>query len=94
MAKAAASLPSASCPPPQTDAAGADYPFPSTYEAALNELETLLESLESGQLPLDALLASYQRGAKLLEFCRSRLEAVEGQIKVLDGNEFKPWRAK
>ena len=65
--------------------------LPATYEAALRELESLVSGLESGQLPLDQLLTGYQRGAQLLAFCRSRLEAVETQIKVLEGNELKPW---
>ena len=78
----------------QIDEGAVAAALPTSYEAGLNELEALLESLESGQLPLDALLGSYQRGAQLLAFCRSKLEAVENQIKVLDGNELKPWRAK
>ena len=65
--------------------------LPATYELALQELEGLIASLESGQLPLDQLLAGYQRGAQLLAFCKSKLEAVEGQIKVLEGTELKPW---
>lgn len=65
--------------------------LPATYELALQELEGLISSLESGQLPLDQLLAGYQRGAQLLAFCKSRLEAVESQIKVLEGTELKPW---
>ena len=64
---------------------------PATYEAALQELEALVGRLESGQLPLDQLLTGYQRGAQLLKFCRDRLEAVETQIKVLEGTELKPW---
>jgi exodeoxyribonuclease VII small subunit len=64
---------------------------PVSYEAALEELETLVARLESGQLPLDQLLTGYQRGAELLKFCRGRLEAVEDQIKVLEGTELKPW---
>ena len=64
---------------------------PASYEAALDELETLVAKLESGQLPLDQLLMGYQRGAELLKFCRGKLEAVETQIKVLEGNELKPW---
>jgi exodeoxyribonuclease VII small subunit len=71
--------------------AGAAPPLPATYEAALQELEGLVASLESGQLPLDQLLTGYQRGAQLLSFCKGRLEAVETQIKVLEGTELKPW---
>ena len=65
--------------------------LPETYELALQELERLITELESGQLPLDQLLSSYQRGAQLMAFCKSKLEAVENQIKVLDGNELKNW---
>ncbi|MEO8021478.1 exodeoxyribonuclease VII small subunit [Polaromonas sp.] len=64
---------------------------PASYEAALEELETLVVRLESGQLPLDQLLTGYQRGAELLKFCHDKLEAVENQIKVLEGKELKPW---
>ena len=65
--------------------------LPATYEAALQELEGLTSNLESGQLPLDQLLSGYQRGAQLLAFCKGKLEALEVQIKVLEGTELKPW---
>ena len=65
--------------------------LPQTYELALEELERLITELESGQLPLDQLLSSYKRGAQLMAFCKGKLEAVENQIKVLDGNELKNW---
>ena len=42
-------------------------------------------------MPLDQLLTSYQRGAQLLAFCKSKLDVVEAQIKVLEGTELKPW---
>lgn len=90
MAKSSASSPSSATPV----AAGHDAPapaLPASYEAALQELEALVGSLESGQLPLDQLLTGYQRGAQLLKFCRDRLQAVETQIKVLEGTELKPW---
>ncbi|TFZ00334.1 exodeoxyribonuclease VII small subunit [Ramlibacter humi] len=64
---------------------------PASYEAALEELEQLVQVIESGQLPLEQLLTGYQRGAELLAFCRGKLEAVENQIKVLDEGTLKPW---
>jgi exodeoxyribonuclease VII small subunit len=77
-----------SIPPKTTESAAA---LPETYELALQELERLISELESGQLPLDQLLSSYQRGAQLMVFCKGKLEAVENQIKVLEGNELKNW---
>ena len=64
---------------------------PTSYEAALLELEQLVGQLESGQMPLDQLLSGYQRGASLLAFCRERLSVVEAQIKLLDDGVLKPW---
>ena len=64
---------------------------PVSYEAAMEELEQLTGRIESGQLPLEQLLAGYERGAELLKFCRARLQAVEQQIKVLDAGVLKPW---
>lgn len=62
-----------------------------SYEQALGELERLLADMEGGQLPLDQLLESYKRGAGLLGLCRSRLQAVEQQVKVLEGEGLKQW---
>ena len=59
----------------------------SSYEDALAELDRLVAAMEAGQLPLDRLLESYKRGAELLSFCRTRLEAVELQVKVLEGRQ-------
>ena len=67
---------------------------PSSYEDALQELEQLVARIESGQMPLEQLLAGYQRGAALLAFCRERLEAVQNQIQVLEGGALQPWAAQ
>ena len=61
------------------------------YEDALAELERLVQRMEDGQLPLDQLLDNYRRGAELLEACRSRLTAIEQQVKVLEDGQLKPW---
>ena len=88
--------------PSKTLSASADAPdtgvpaaaVPSSYEDAMQELETLVRRLESGEMPLDQLLSAYQRGALLLQFCRDRLQAVEDQIKVLDDGTLKVWKAQ
>jgi exodeoxyribonuclease VII small subunit len=69
----------------------ATFKPPASYEAALQELEELTALIESGQLPLEQLMAGYERGAELLKFCRDKLQAVEAQIKVLDEGTLKPW---
>ena len=61
------------------------------YEDALGELERLVAAMESSQMPLDGLLDSYRRGAELLEVCRNRLQAVEQQVRVLEGGQLKDW---
>jgi len=81
-------MPKAISPAPETANAVA---LPDTYEAALLELEQLASRLESGDMPLDQMLTGYQRGAELLQFCRSKLDSVEQQIKVLDAGVLKPW---
>ncbi|HMO47155.1 MAG TPA: exodeoxyribonuclease VII small subunit [Rubrivivax sp.] len=64
-----------------------------TYEEALAELEALVQAMEGGRMPLDQLLASYQRGAQLLQHCRARLQVVEDQVKLLEDGQLKPWVA-
>ena len=64
------------------------------YEEALAELERLVGAMEGSQLPLDALLDNYRRGAQLLDLCRARLQAVEQQVKVLEDGQLKDWVAE
>jgi len=81
MAKRIATPPAAALPPPES------------YEDALAELERLVADMEGGQMPLDRLVEGYRRGAELLGYCRSRLDAVEEQVKVLEEGQLKPWIA-
>ena len=78
-------MPKVKSSPSATDSA------PVSYEASLQELESLVSQMESGQLSLAQLLSGYQRGAELLAYCRAQLDAVEQQIKVLDNGALKPW---
>jgi exodeoxyribonuclease VII small subunit len=79
--------------PPSSSAASESgaAALPATYEEAMRELEQLVVQLESGELPLEQLLAAYKRGAELMQFCNGRLDEVESQIKVLDEGALKPW---
>lgn len=67
---------------PRTPASPPSQEEPPGYEAALAELERLLQAMEQSQLPLEQLLDSHRRASALLALCRSRLQAVEQQIRV------------
>ena len=79
---------------PKSPSATDPTPLPATYEQSVQELEQLLARLESGQMPLDELLGGYQRGAALLAFCKDKLQAVEDQVKLIDGHQLKPWNGQ
>lgn len=67
-----------------------------SYEDALNKLESLVEEMESGDLPLEALLKRFEEGSKLAEVCQSKLAEAELRIQKLERNlegepELKPF---
>jgi exodeoxyribonuclease VII small subunit len=64
---------------------------PASYEAAMQELERLVASMEDAALPLDRLLEGYRRAGDLIGYCRGKLDAVEEQVKVLEDGQLKPW---
>ena len=61
-----------------------------SFEDALGELETIVEKMEQGELPLQESLHAYQRGAALVGRCREALDKVNQEVKVLEGNLLKP----
>lgn len=62
---------------------------PKNFESALAELESLVQTMESGRFSLEESLAAYQRGAELLKYCQTTLDAAEQRISVLDGEVLK-----
>lgn len=54
-----------------------------TFEASLNELETIVKQLEEGDLPLEESLKLFETGVKLSRECRERLTNAERRIEVL-----------
>ncbi len=57
------------------------------------ELEQLVARMESGELPLEASVAAYQRGSELVKYCAAQLERVERQVKVLEGDMLRPFES-
>lgn len=60
-----------------------------SFEAALAELEKVVADMETGKLSLEESLAAYQRGAELLQQCRSRLEDAQQRVRVLEDGALK-----
>jgi len=54
-----------------------------TFEDALGRLESIVESMESGQVPLAELLAKFEEGNTLLKVCEGRLKDAELKIEQL-----------
>lgn len=64
---------------------------PTSFEAAMADLEKLVAQMEAGELPLEASVAAYQRGAELVRYCTMQLDKVEKQVQVLEGDMLKPF---
>jgi exodeoxyribonuclease VII small subunit len=58
-----------------------------TFEVALKHLETIVERLESGQVPLDETIQSFEEGMKLVERCHQQLNHAESKLKRLVRNK-------
>lgn len=74
----------------RTSRAAKAQPLPENFEEAMQELESLIEQMEAGRLPLEASLQAYERGVSLLRHCRERLAAVSQQVEVLDAGLLVP----
>jgi exodeoxyribonuclease VII small subunit len=66
---------------------------PPSFEAALAELESIVATMEGGQLPLTESLAAYRRGALLLQFCQAALKDAQQQVQVLEKGVLKTFDA-
>jgi len=54
-----------------------------SYEAALEEIERIVEQLESGELSLEDSLAIFEKGVGLTKYCYQKLDEVEKKIEIL-----------
>jgi exodeoxyribonuclease VII small subunit len=58
-----------------------------SYEAALEQLEEIINTLELGEQTLEKSLALYERGQTLAQRCSYLLDQAELKVKMLSGNE-------
>ena len=56
------------------------------FEKDLEKLETIVESLEEGGLPLDASIKKFEEGINLAKRCEKALSSAEKKIEVLTKN--------
>ncbi len=56
---------------------------PINLEKALEELEALVEELETGELPLEKAMQKFEHGIKLTQNCQSALKDAEQRVEVL-----------
>ena len=54
------------------------------FETALERLESIIESMESGETALADLVAKFEEGSKLLNVCQTKLKEAELKIEKLN----------
>jgi exodeoxyribonuclease VII small subunit len=58
-----------------------------SFEQALKLLEEVVTSVESGNLPLDRAIGSYEKGTGLIQHLRKQLSRAEEKLRLLNGAE-------
>jgi exodeoxyribonuclease VII small subunit len=63
-----------------------DTPLPPdlTFEAALAQLEEIVNRLEAGELTLEDSVALFEQGQRLTAFCQSQLDTAELRVRQVD----------
>ena len=52
----------------------------------MERLETIVEQMESGKLPLEDLIVRYEQGMNLVKICQERLASAEQKIEIIARN--------
>lgn len=53
------------------------------FEAAIEELESIVRKLEAGSLTLDDSLSAFEKAVGLVKICNEKLEAAEQRVRIL-----------
>ncbi|MFT5394304.1 MAG: exodeoxyribonuclease VII small subunit [Gammaproteobacteria bacterium] len=67
---------------------------PMRFESALEELETLVERMEGGDLSLEDSVTCFERGMTLHKFCQNALEQAHQKVDILMQNMNDPSKDK
>ena len=54
-----------------------------SFELALSELETIVDSLETGDVALEESIDIYQRGSQLRAYCDEKLKNAQARIEKI-----------
>ena len=54
-----------------------------TFEKAMQQLEGIVQELETGDLPLKRAIKKFEEGIKLSKFCSEALDETEKRIQIL-----------
>ena len=66
---------------------------PPAFEEALEELESIVERMEEGELSLERSLKHFERGMDLTRQCQKALDEAEQRIQTLTDSELSPTKA-
>ena len=58
-------------------------PINKKFEAALEDLELVVEQLETGELSLEDSLEAFEKGVGLVKYCNQKLDEVEKKVEIL-----------
>ena len=54
-----------------------------TFEQAMKQLEKIVQDLESGDMPLEKAIKTFEEGIQLSKFCSEKLDETEKRITIL-----------
>lgn len=63
------------------------------FEDSLKRLQTIVEKMERGDLPLEEAVEAYTEGIRLVQACHQKLEEAENRVQVLLKDQQGGWSA-
>jgi len=54
-----------------------------TFESAIEQLDTIVKELETGDIPLEKAIKIFEEGVKLSQICTKRLDETEEKMNLL-----------